>query len=102
MYERVHPADRDLIMAADGELPSLRKVPVAAHLESRWSCRKTHGLRGKRDCGICAGFASVASPRNLGFRVLHCSFLRARRNRRNFRIDGKWERASGDGFSHPG
>ena len=43
MYERVHPADRDLIMAADGELPSLRKVPVAAHLESRWSCRKRMG-----------------------------------------------------------
>ena len=43
MSEQVHPADRDLIMAADGELPALRKLQVAAHLESCWSCRERMG-----------------------------------------------------------
>ena len=40
MCEQVHPANRDLIMAADGELPARRKLQVAAHLESCWSCRE--------------------------------------------------------------
>jgi hypothetical protein len=43
VYERVHPADRDLIMAADGELPARRKLQVAAHLKSCWPCRERIG-----------------------------------------------------------
>jgi hypothetical protein len=35
-----HLSERDLILAADGELPAARKAEVAAHLETCWSCRE--------------------------------------------------------------
>jgi hypothetical protein len=35
-----HLSERDLILAADGELPARRKAEVAAHLEACWSCRE--------------------------------------------------------------
>lgn len=39
-YENVHLSDRDLIMAADGELATRRKAEVVAHLDACWSCRE--------------------------------------------------------------
>src|SRR5579872_6703946 len=38
--ENVHLSDRDLIMAADGELPGRRKAEIEAHLHACWSCRE--------------------------------------------------------------
>jgi hypothetical protein len=38
--KHTHLSDQDLIMAADGELPSRRKPEVTAHLEACWSCRE--------------------------------------------------------------
>jgi hypothetical protein len=35
-----HLSERDLLMAADGELTARRKAEVAAHLEACWSCRE--------------------------------------------------------------
>ena len=35
-----HLSDRDLIMAADGELPPRRKAQARAHLDECWSCRE--------------------------------------------------------------
>lgn len=35
-----HLSDRDLIMAADGELPAKLKLEVSAHLDACWSCRE--------------------------------------------------------------
>ena len=42
-HENVHLSDRDLIMAADGELSSRRKAQVVAHLDACWSCRERMG-----------------------------------------------------------
>lgn len=40
-----HLSDRDLIMAADGELPARRKPEVFRHLDACWSCReRMHSL----------------------------------------------------------
>ncbi len=36
----IHLADKDLVLAADGELAPRRKAEVAAHLEVCWSCRE--------------------------------------------------------------
>lgn len=36
----VHLSERDLVLAADGELPARRKAVVTAHLETCWSCRE--------------------------------------------------------------
>jgi len=38
--ENLHLSERDLILAADGELPTRRRAEVAAHLETCWSCRE--------------------------------------------------------------
>lgn len=40
MREQVHPSDLDLITTVDGELPAGRRLQLAAHLESCWSCRE--------------------------------------------------------------
>jgi hypothetical protein len=40
MQNNAHLDERDLVLAADGELPAHRKADVAAHLESCWSCRE--------------------------------------------------------------
>jgi len=37
--EDVHPTDQELLLAADGELPSRRAAEVRAHLAACWSCR---------------------------------------------------------------
>jgi hypothetical protein len=42
-HENVHLSDQDLIMAADGELPSRRNAQIAAHLDACWSCRERMG-----------------------------------------------------------
>lgn len=42
-HENVHLSDQDLIMAADGELPSRRKAQIDAHLDACWSCRERMG-----------------------------------------------------------
>ncbi len=39
-HENVHLSDRDLIMAADGEMPARRKTEGLAHLDACWSCRE--------------------------------------------------------------
>lgn len=39
-YDNIHLSDRDLIMAADGELPARRKTEILAHLDACWSCRE--------------------------------------------------------------
>lgn len=38
--ENSHLSERDLVLAADGELPARRKAQIAAHLENCWSCRE--------------------------------------------------------------
>jgi hypothetical protein len=38
--ENVHLSGKDLMLAADGELPARRRAEVAAHLENCWSCRE--------------------------------------------------------------
>jgi hypothetical protein len=35
-----HLSEQDLLLAADGELPSRRRAEVTAHLEACWSCRE--------------------------------------------------------------
>ena len=41
----MHLSDRDLLMAADGELSAQRKREVSAHLDACWSCReRMHSL----------------------------------------------------------
>lgn len=40
LRENAHLSERDLVMAADGELPERRRAEVAEHLESCWSCRE--------------------------------------------------------------
>ena len=36
----LHLSERDMLLAADGELPARRKAQVTAHLETCWSCRE--------------------------------------------------------------
>lgn len=40
LSENAHLSEHDLVLAADGELPSRRRAEVTAHLESCWSCRE--------------------------------------------------------------
>src|SRR5882724_7913511 len=40
MQHQAHLTDLDLIMAADGELPSRRAAEVRFHLDSCWACRE--------------------------------------------------------------
>ncbi len=43
MPEDHHPSDEELLLAADGELPSRRDAQVRAHLSSCWHCRTRAG-----------------------------------------------------------
>lgn len=56
-YENVHLSDRDLIMAADGELPARRRTEVLAHLDACWSCRE-------RMQSVAAGIGEFVRARN--------------------------------------
>ncbi len=38
--ENVHLSEHDLVLAADGELPTRRRAIVTAHLETCWQCRE--------------------------------------------------------------
>jgi len=40
LTKNVHISERDLVLAADGELPGRRRAEVNAHLESCWQCRE--------------------------------------------------------------
>ena len=40
LCEGSHLSENDLVLAADGELPSRRKAEVNAHLEACWTCRE--------------------------------------------------------------
>jgi hypothetical protein len=73
MYEQVHPSDLDLIKTADGELPARRKLRIAAHLESCWSCRERMGSME----------STIAE------------FVRARNSELNRQLDGQASRESG-------
>jgi len=42
--ENLHLSERDLILAADGELPTRRRAEVAAHLETCWFCGRAAGV----------------------------------------------------------
>lgn len=42
-YENAHLSDRELIIAADGELSASRKAEILAHLDACWSCRERMG-----------------------------------------------------------
>jgi anti-sigma factor RsiW len=37
--EELHLSDQDLLLAADGELPSRRAAQVHVHLAACWNCR---------------------------------------------------------------
>ncbi len=52
-----HLSDRDLITAADGELPVRRKAEIVAHLDACWSCRE-------RMRSIEAGISEFVRARN--------------------------------------
>ncbi len=39
LREELHVSDRDLLLAADGELPSRRAAQIRAHLAACWNCR---------------------------------------------------------------
>lgn len=68
-----HLSERDLILAADGELPARRKTEVAAHLEACWSCReRMQSLEGTitefvraRNRDLNSQLPSAAGPRAL-------------------------------------
>lgn len=68
-----HLSERDLLMAADGELTARRKAEVAAHLEACWSCReRMQSLEGTiaefvraRNHELNAQLPAAAGPRAL-------------------------------------
>jgi hypothetical protein len=68
-----HLSDRDLIMAADGELPERRKDQARAHLDACWSCRARMSTLEStigefvraRDRELSHPAPSVAGPRAL-------------------------------------
>jgi len=71
--ENSHLSEREMILAADGELPARRKAEVAAHLETCWTCReRMESLQGTitdfvraRNRVLNAGVPAVAGPRAL-------------------------------------